>query len=304
MNSNAVLSSVVVAVFAAAVPSSAAAQSREHQQMAAELRILQTQAQETAMALEKALAQLREMAQIAETVKTINSRLQAIDDTVRKAMADQKGVLDGVSRDLRIIGERTQATNVRIGTLSEEVEALSSAVSAIGAAVPISSAPELLPPVGDPGTEPPPAPPAATASAPVTATKSGLSPTRLYDLAWADYTSGNYKMSAPGFQNFLSEFPKSARAHDAQFYLAESYAKMKRMTEAIAAYQTVITIYGGGEHTAEAYYQLGEAQRQTGQIEAARQSWTTVMQKYPDSNWGILARQRLDGLPPAAAAPR
>ena len=295
------IATTVAVTLLAAWASPALAQSREHQQLAADLRIIQAQSQETALALDRALAQLKELAQLAEAVKSINTRLEALDTSMRKSLADQKVSLDNVGTELRIIKERAHDTNVRIGTLSEEVDALSTAVSALASAPPPVS--DLLPADGaaaDPAA--PVAAPAATAAPP--ATRSGLTPSRLYSTAWADYTSGNYLQAIENFQRYLTEFPKYEDADDAQFYIAESYMRLKRTPEAVAAYTTVVRDYASGNVVPDAYYRLGEAQRALGQIEAARTSWETVAKKYPDSNSGILASQRLQGLPPPATAPK
>ena len=61
----------------AAVP--AAAQNREHQQQAAELRILQEQQQQLSLGL----------AQIAEALKALNARLDEVTASNRKGFADQ-----------------------------------------------------------------------------------------------------------------------------------------------------------------------------------------------------------------------
>jgi tol-pal system protein YbgF len=126
----------------------------------------------------------------------------------------------------------------------------------------------------------------------------------LYDTAWADYTSGSWKLAVQGFQQFLSEYPKSDRADDAQFYIAESYVKLKQLPEAITAYTAVVQAYPSSDQAPEAYYRLGEVQRSLGRIEEARAAWETAARKFPDTNGGIIAKQRLDGLPPPAAAPR
>src|ERR1043166_3578867 len=79
------------------------AQNREHQQMAAELRILQEQAQQLTLAL----------AQVTEALKTVNARLDATDRSIQKAFADQKLVLDNAAKDLDVVRQGTQDTNSR-----------------------------------------------------------------------------------------------------------------------------------------------------------------------------------------------
>ncbi len=114
---------VVLAVLCvAATP--AAAQNREHQQMAAELRMLQEQNQQLSLALQQTLNQL------AEAVKAINARLDATEVATRKTLADQKLIVDGLATELRVIRERTQDTNTRLGTISEEIQSLRSVYTA------------------------------------------------------------------------------------------------------------------------------------------------------------------------------
>jgi tol-pal system protein YbgF len=129
-----------------------------------------------------------------------------------------------------------------------------------------------------------------------------LTASRLYDIAWTDYTAGDFPLAIRGFETLLREYPRSDRAVEAQYYIGESNMKMRKLPEAISAYTAVTQNPNGGTRIPDAYYGIGEAQRSLGKIEAARVAWETAAQKYPDSNGGTLARQRLDGLPPPAAA--
>ena len=271
---------VLAAICCAATP--AAAQNREHQQMAAELRMLQEQNQQLALALQQTLAQLT------EAVKAINARLDASDSTERKGLADQKVIIDGLATELRVIRERTQDTNTRLGTISEEIESLRSTL----AAAPAAAAAPIDP--SDPS-----APPADTPPAPVVSSAAGLSPSRLFDQAYADYTGGKYSLAITGFEQFLKSFSTSEKADDARFYIGESHRELKRMPEAAAAFTTVIQSYPNADMVPMAYYRLGQAQQTLGQTEAARATWETLIKRFPATNSAVLlAKQRLDGLPP------
>ena len=277
------IGAIVALLFLTSSPT--AGQNREHQQMAAELRILQEQNQQLLNALTQALTQLN------ETVKTINSRLEASDANLKKSLADQKVIVDNVGTEMRILRERTQDTNTRIGTLAEEVEALRTSLPALTSAAAAASAALPVDQPGGAGGAPPP--PAAAPS------RSGVSPTRLFQTAYSDYTSGDYALAISGFQAYLMEFPRNAQADDAHLYIGESQLKLKKYPEAIAAFTTVVQNYPSEDKVPEAYFRLGEAQRAMGQTELARSAWQTVLNKYGDSPSAFLAKQRLDGLPPA-----
>src|SRR5690349_17451130 len=78
------------AVWLAAGPAPAAAQNREHQQMAAELRLLQEQQQLLSGAL----------AQVADTIKALAGRIDDATGVTRKGFADQELRTNALSGDL------------------------------------------------------------------------------------------------------------------------------------------------------------------------------------------------------------
>jgi tol-pal system protein YbgF len=288
------------------VTASLHAQSRSEHQLNATQQIMMERLQLLESANEKTLAQLT---QITQALKAVTDRIEASDVAVRKSMADQKVVLDNLNVEMRVIRQNTQDHNTRLQTLKEEMEAVGSSVSNLSLRSSSSSLDLSLPAGGDAAG----AAPATTAATANPATpRSGIPPGRLYDTAWGDYGSGNMAMATSGFERFLSEYPKSDKADDAQYFLGMSYMKQKKVAEAISAFTALINTYPTGDYVDEAYYSLGDAQRTLGQTEAARLSWQTVVSKYPDSDGGLLAKQRLDGLPPppappappAAAAPR
>ena len=268
----------IAAVLLAVWSAPASAQSREQRLMMADIRMLQQQTQELAIAI----ATLTQALQ--DSMKAVNGRLDSANDTTRKGFADQKVIVDDMGKDLRAIRERVDDTNVRVSNVREEIEALR---SSIPVAPPVSANPPA--PIGDPTAAPAPAP--TTGAPPSTA---GLSPTRMFDTARADYAAGQWSLAVTGFDAFLKTFPRSEMADDAQFLIGETYYAQNRWMDAIAAYNAVVQNYPMGNAVPDAYYKRGLAQERLGQIDAARESWNTVIQVAPDSDAGRLARQNLD----------
>lgn len=269
-------------------PPAALAQNREHQQLAADARMLQEQVQQLAITL-AALSQA-----LTESVKAINGRLDAANDATRKGFADQKLFIDNMGNDVRVIRERTDDTNVRISSLREELEALRATVQALQQAAlappPVAAPVDPNAPTPPPTTQAPPPPPAPLPSA------VGLSPTRLYETARADYFAGQWTSAVNGFEAFLRAFPRSELADDAQFHIGETQFAQSRWPDAIAAYNQVIQTHPGTNSVPDAYYKRGLAQERLGQVDAARASWEAVSKSFPDSDAGRLARQNLDRL--------
>lgn len=271
------------------VPLSAAAQNREHQQLAADVRMLQEQAQQLALTL----ATLNQA--LAESLKGITARLDAANDATRKGFADQKLLVDELGNEVRVIRERSDDTNVRITALREELEALRATVQALQQAVatpPVAAVPVPVDPNAPPSTTPP-APTPTPAPIPSTA---GLSPTRMFETARADFFASQYTSAILGFEAFLRAFPRSDLADDAHFNIGESYFNQNRFADAIAAYNQVIQNYPGTNAVSDAYYKRGFAQERLGQADAARASYEAVIKNFPDSTAAQLARQSLDRL--------
>ena len=120
MKHRAIATLLGVLLLTAASPARAA--NKEHQQLMADLRMLQEQAQ--------LLQNL--IGSVTEALKAVNTRLDQQAETTRKNFADQKLVVDNLTNDVRVIREKLDDNNVRIGSLTQEVESLRSSLQQIG----------------------------------------------------------------------------------------------------------------------------------------------------------------------------
>jgi tol-pal system protein YbgF len=271
-------SAVVCLALVCACATPAFAVDREHQQIMADIRMLQEQAQQ----LQALLTGL------GDALKQVNSRLDEQSALERKAFADGKVQMDNASGDLRIVREKVDETNVRLSSLAQEMEALRASLPQPGATAPAPTTSDATQPAGiaAPAAMAPPAPPTA-----------GQTPQRLYDQSYSDYSMGQYPLAVQGFESFLKYYPKSDLADDAQFYIGESNFHAGKFADAAAAYSRVIANYPGGNTVPLAFYKQGMALESIpGQTDAAKQSYETVIKQFPDSQAAILAKQALDRL--------
>jgi|KBSSwiStaDraftv2_1062776.scaffolds.fasta_scaffold38367_3 TolA-binding protein len=272
-------------VVGAAAPASAA--NKEHQQLMADIRMLQEQTQ----LLQNLLGQFN------EALKAVNTRLDQQTEANRKLAADQKLAIDNLTNDARVIREKLDDNNVRVGSLTQEVDALRQSMQQM------ATRPAATDPFGggDPsaaaggGAMPPPAgvPPSPSAPAPATPTMTA-SPRQVWDAAYADYTSGQYDLAVLGFEAYIRNFPKSDSADDAQVLICAAFLADKKYQKAVDACDAAIRTYPAGNAIPDAYFRKGLALADMRDVNGARTAWETVVRNFPDSDAGRLAKQRLD----------
>ena len=276
---------VISAALSLAAP--AAAQSRREMQMMADIRMLQEQTQQMQQQLQTALDAINVQ------LKAISTRVDDQTGANRKSFADQKLAVDQFGTDLRVVRERTDESNVRITSLSQEVEALRLALSQFSVG---SGASAASPSVSD--VQPPSIP------APPVTMSPGMSPQRLFSSALADFTAGQWTLCIDGFNAYLKSFPRSDAADDAQWYIGDCYYSDGKFTQAIDAYNRVITGYPKGDRVPDAYYKMGLALDRLKQPDRAREAFEALIRLHPDSDLARLAKQNLDRIgrakPPGA----
>jgi tol-pal system protein YbgF len=251
---------------------------REHQQMMADIRMLQEQA-----------GRLNQMlGALDQTLQTLLVRLDDQNEDRRRAFADQRLMVDNVAGGVRIVREKVDETNVRVSSLAQEVEALRMAIPPMGMAL---TELEVDPETGEPIVPAVSFPAAASVN-------PGVSPRRLYDTAYADYTTGQWALSIQGFEAYISSFPQSELADDAQFFIGQNYYADGQFREAAEAFQQVELSYPTGDVVPEALYKRGLTLERLDETELARDAFELVVEQYPDDNMANLAQQALDRAEP------
>ena len=260
--------------------------------MLAEIRMLQEQN-----------AQLQQsIGTLVDALKTVTAKIDEQSAASRKTAADQRLLIDGLSGELRIVREKLDDTNVRLGSLSQEVDSLRNSIPQLPVSVPtpdpsgVGAAPATPgSPTGTAAT-----PPGGTTAAPVAAPPvnpaAGMSPTRLWDMAFSDYAAGQWPLAIQGFETYLRAFPKSEQSDDAQYYIGEAYQLDGKMNDALAAYDRVIADFPQSNRAPEAYYKRGVIYSTLKQTDKARESFEAAIKQFPNSEAATLARQRLNSL--------
>ena len=275
-----ILGALVAAILLAA-SSPAYAANKEHQQLMADLRMLQEQTQLLQNVLNS----------VTDTLKAVNTRLDQQAETTRKAFADQKLVIDNLTNDVRVIREKLDDNNVRIGSLTQEVDSLRQSLQQMGRPTPTSEP--------DGGGLPGAQPPAGGSSAPSSGPPITVSPTKLFESAQSDYFSGQYDLAILGFTDYIKSFPKSDKADDAQVLICNAYLTDGKYQKAVEACDVAIRTYPTGDKIPDAYYRKGVALQSLKDLAGARDAFEHAVKADPSGENGVvgrLAKQRLDQL--------
>ena len=155
--------------------------------------------------------------------------------------------------------------------------------------MPAYSAPTYSAPVTQPTTVAQPAVPIQSAR-PLAASGTEQS---VYENAFSLLRSGGYSEAIAAFQNFLSTYPQSTLAGNAQYWIGEAYYTTRRFKEAMAVFQRAIDGYPGNPKAADALLKMGYIHAELNEAAEARKSLEEVISLYPQSTAAQLATNRL-----------
>jgi tol-pal system protein YbgF len=117
-----------------------------------------------------------------------------------------------------------------------------------------------------------------------------------YDAAFAALKDGRYAEAARRFQSFLDQYPDSALASNAYYWLGESYYVTQNYKIALASFQTLLDRYPDSAKAPDALLKVGYSQYELKQWDQAEATLNQVVEKYPDTTPAHLAQGRLRAL--------
>src|SRR3954463_961878 len=267
---------LAAAIVLAAAPARAA--NKEHQQLMADLRILQEQSQQ----LQNLLGTLN------DAIKAVNTRLDQQAETTRKAFADQKLVIDNLTNDVRVIREKLDDNNVRIGSLTQEVDSLRQSLQ--------QAATRPLPTAEPDGAAAGGGATSTGGAAPAPVPPVGVSPKQLFESAQSDYYAGSYELAVSGFTDYIKSFPKSDQADDAQVLICNAYLTDGKYAKAVDGGDVAIRTYPAGDRIAEPYYRKGVALQALKDADGARDAYERAIKGDPGGENGTIGRLAKQGL--------
>ena len=137
--------------------------------------------------------------------------------------------------------------------------------------------------------------PAEPSTPPVAARPAG-SDQQTYQAAFDLIQSRRYEEAGRAFIEFLTAFPQSPLADNAQYWLAETHYVQRQFSAALPEFERVVEQYPQSAKMPDALLKVGYCQIELGDRAAARTALQQVMRQFPDTTAARLASQRLERL--------
>jgi len=114
-----------------------------------------------------------------------------------------------------------------------------------------------------------------------------------YQAAFDLLKDGKYPEAIGGFKQFLTTFPTSVLADNAQYWLGEAHYVTKQYPDALRDFRTVLEKYPDSRKTPDALLKIGFCNYELKNWPEARSALTQVVQRFGDTTAARLASQRL-----------
>lgn len=230
-----------------------------------------------------------------------NAQIANLQDTlsngVSKSLTPVAGLgtkVDSMSDDVRALRDalndlngRLERMDAKITDLKNQMQIMQNPPAAPGsAAAPTGAAGSQV----QPGNTQPGAPP------------PGMTAERTYTDARRDLQSGNTDLALQEFQQYLTYFPNTELAPNAQYYIGEIYLNRNDYNNAIAAFDAVLERYPENPKTPDAHLMKGMALLKAGQRNRAVQEFRTLVSNYPRTDDARKAQQQLRQLGASGSA--
>lgn len=114
-----------------------------------------------------------------------------------------------------------------------------------------------------------------------------------YQAAFDLLKDGKYAEAITGFSQFLTTFPTSALADNAQYWLGEAHYVNRQFTEALRHFRTVVEKYPDSRKIPDALLKIGYCNYELKNFAEARSALGQVVSRFGDTTAARLASQRL-----------
>ena len=253
---------------AAALIAAAPAMAQSRASLGERVTTLEAQLQQNQSQNQHSVELLNRIAQLESDIKVLRSQVEQLqNDNAQLKQHDRDQYIDLDGRLNRLEGGASAGANGKPTAAGKPVASSRQSIAAT----------------------PPPAAPAARG---ISAT-SVADEQQSYDAGLAAVRSDQYADAARRFQAFVQQYPDSALAPNAYYWMGESYYVTQNYQLALDAFKTVLTLYPDSPKAPGSLLKLGYSQDGLKHRDAAVATLHEVIQRYPRSDAAEQAQSRL-----------
>ena len=263
---------LLVALLLAQLPAGAVA--KEIIQLQRDVALLQQQVRDLQQSVTQNHAVLKTLVeQATDSVNRMNASLATLQKTVQDAQANTNARTDTLAGQVQALADGLEEVKSRLARLSQQFADTQGVIQSMDAKLAAAAQP---PPSATPPVITPP-----------------MSGEVLYQNALRDLNGGKFDLARQEFNDYLKYFPAGEFASNSQFYIGETHYQQARYAEAVVAYDKGLLNYPRGNKVPESYLKKGFALIELGQRAAGSRELRIVVQRFPNTDAGRLARERL-----------
>lgn len=209
-------------------------------------------------------------------------------DQLNQQIAKLRGQIEVLENENQQLQKRQRDFYLDLDSRLKRVEG---AAAAGGASGPLGAAPP------DAGSAPPPAGAAVPASGTppprVASRDEQARESKAYDAASNLFRRNDFSSAVDAFRAFLKDYPDSALAPNALYWIGISYANMKDYRHALDAQQELLAKHPQSPKAPDALLAVAAMQAEQGDNGSARNTLEDIIARYPSSDAAGKARTRL-----------
>ena len=258
---------------------------------------LRTQLSDTQRALDVRIGELEAQAKNRSIIDLFNQV-----ETLKTEFARLRGQIELLQNEMENTQKRQRDLYVDLDGRLRKMEAQQAEQAARAAALAAATATQPpaanMPPgvVGPTGSTVATGPAGSMPPGAVVAPPAAMDPIaeqRAYDQGLEHFRAGRFAEAVTAFQVFNRNFPRSTLVPSAQYWIGNSLYATRDFRGAIATQRQLIAQYPDSAKASDALLNIASAQSELGDLQAARATLQEVASKYPATEAGAKAKQRL-----------
>lgn len=232
----------------------------------------------------------------AESIEQRVGRMERVLDS--QSLVDMATRLEQIQKDLQLLrgeielqGHTLAGLKKRQRDLYLDIDQRLRRLEAGGAAVSAPPAPAPQAPVAPTAPAVSSAPSSASVPPPASAPVKGERDA--YQRAFNLLKEGRYDQASGDFRRFLSSYPQSGYASNAQYWLGEAFYVTRQFDDALTEFNKVISVYPDSSKLGDALLKIGFIYYEQEQWGKARATLSEIIKRYPNTTVARLADNRL-----------